>query len=688
MNRSKAIFQSALVGVLWQAAIAWGDPKVVETVVGPATTDVVYVVSPAGGHVAAGMMKGSRYVVAVDGVEGPVFDAVMNVTSAAAVVSPADPAAGLPGYTPKPVSQTPVVFSEDGKRYAYLARSGQEYVVIVDGKEQRRFSAAPGLQVRMQFVGPAGQKHVMTVAGVSGLFDVFVDGQPLPPHDPNVVPVYSKDGSRFAYVATPNAQERAKTVLVVDGKTTDYAADAPRFTADGKHLLAMGHAGDSQTLLVDGQPVVKAMSIPTVFVAPAGDKFVTVISKPAPGAARYVCVIDGKEVAATEGTEPPFVAFSPDGRRWAARCKATQGAAVSWIVTDEGKKGTEYVGIDDNSVTFSADGSRLAYVASNNSKFFAIIDGKESDGFNAGLKVGFSPDGKQAYYGGQQQTTPITRVLYIEDKPYRGDHNFNNESIAFNANGTRWGALGSGLKSGGPTGLQAVENFLLDGKLVEGFTVANFTFTPDGSHVAFLGQRRADGANGLFLDDGKPLKLDMGTRGRPVKFSPDGKHLFWTTLQTDRTTNRPIHVVYADGKAVAHFDNVALGNFETDPGAWQVAADGTLSAVGVVGDKVMCYRVTTSDTDVSAAAADFVASEAKTKADAAAAQQAAADTAAKKKADAEAAAKKQQEDAAVARQQAIDNKKAAAAEKLKLRQDAAAAKKKAAEDAAAARKAK
>ena len=427
-----------------------------------------------------------------------------------------------------------------------------------------------------------------------------------------------------------------------------------------------------------------------MFLAPEGDKFIPVVIKPGQNGQRYVCVVDGKEVPATDGGDLPYVAFSPDGKRWAARCKNIVGAPVWWVVTDDGKKGQEYNGIADESIKFSADGSRFAYVASAGTKAFAVIDGEESDGFSYGASVGFSPDGKKAYYGGRRESPTIYRTLVVEGKEYKGDHNFNNDSIVFSADGSRWGALASGLKAGGPTGLQSVDNFLLDGQLLPGFTVASFTFSPDGKHVVFSGQRRADNASGLFLDDGKPLMLGSG-RGRPPTFSPDGKHLFWTTVKPDPASNRHMHFVYADGKEVAKFDNVSLANLEVNPGAWQVGPDGTLSAVGVVGEKVMCYRVTPGEeTSVAGAAAELAAAEAKAVADAKAAKDAAAQAAAKMKADQEAAYKKQMEDAAKARQAALEARQAAVKEQQRQRQEAAAkaaAAKKAAADKAAADKA-
>src|SRR5690349_2588870 len=81
--------------------------KVEEQVLASVAQNFRYFVSPRGCHAAAVSQKGSRFVVLVDGAESPKFDEVHD----------------------------PVVFSPDGSRYAYWARTGQEAVVVVDGKE-------------------------------------------------------------------------------------------------------------------------------------------------------------------------------------------------------------------------------------------------------------------------------------------------------------------------------------------------------------------------------------------------------------------------------------------------------------------------------------------------------------------------------------------------------------------------
>lgn len=78
-----------------------------------------YSISPQGQHLAAVVLRGSRQVFVHNGVDGPKLDQILEI-----------PFVGG--------SFTKVTWSEDGSRYAYLGRVGQEYVVMVDGKEAAR----------------------------------------------------------------------------------------------------------------------------------------------------------------------------------------------------------------------------------------------------------------------------------------------------------------------------------------------------------------------------------------------------------------------------------------------------------------------------------------------------------------------------------------------------------------------
>src|SRR5579862_8128583 len=84
-------------------------------------------VSPQGDHVAVLVVKGSRFVVSIDGVEGPRLDALLTRVMGGPVQG------GGPW-----MGQVPILFSNEGGHCAYSAKMGDEYVVMLDGKELAR----------------------------------------------------------------------------------------------------------------------------------------------------------------------------------------------------------------------------------------------------------------------------------------------------------------------------------------------------------------------------------------------------------------------------------------------------------------------------------------------------------------------------------------------------------------------
>jgi len=121
--------------------------KIEETVLAPVQEGARYQVSPHGLHVATMANDGSRAVVYYDGIEGPKFDQILTQ-----------------------LSTDGIVFSPDGNRYAYCARAGNPYVVMVDGKELVRSSESQGgtiVGTNCQLGFTSNNKHVYYFSNVT-----------------------------------------------------------------------------------------------------------------------------------------------------------------------------------------------------------------------------------------------------------------------------------------------------------------------------------------------------------------------------------------------------------------------------------------------------------------------------------------------------------------------------------------
>jgi len=166
------------------------NAKVEAEVVAPAAALEHMFISPRGAHLATAVQRGSRWVVTHDGVDGPRFDEIVT---------------------------NRVRFSPDGARYAYFARSGEEYVFMVDGKELTRI---PRTNTRLDLVADAGPadfssngkqvyfaiRRTGTGRNEENYCQLYVNGQPVQKSysgsDP-CKPTWSPDGNRYALIVNP-----------------------------------------------------------------------------------------------------------------------------------------------------------------------------------------------------------------------------------------------------------------------------------------------------------------------------------------------------------------------------------------------------------------------------------------------------------------------------------------------------
>ena len=247
---------------------------------GKAYADIAHpVFSPDGsalGYAARGA-GGLRFI--INDQEGPIFDRVMPDT---------------------------FVFSNDGKRHAYLATKAGIPVAVVDGVSQPE-------------------------AG----------GDMVPWLQP---PVFSADGSSVGYLEGSERQKKMR--VIVNGKPGEVFdgvdLNSPDFSSDGRRFSYAANdrsAGDSWFRVIDGQrgKAFDALGVSFVF-SPDGKRFAYTASK---GQQRFL-VVDGEPQVPIEGIVDHSLTFSPDSRRLAyAVAKADRRA---YLVVD-GKAGPIHDGI-------------------------------------------------------------------------------------------------------------------------------------------------------------------------------------------------------------------------------------------------------------------------------------------------------------------------------------------------------
>jgi len=647
---SRAILVAAVFASSLAPARA-ADPKIEETVVGPVGVGGLYVVSQNDARVAYVGAKGTRTVVTVDGVEGPVLDELFNgsaanITQAGQLLVHNANAGGKFNGTP-----SAVIFSEIGSSYAYIGRQGNEYVVIHNGKEVGR---GPRNSLAMQHnplgLSPKGNFAFwgeMKIEAGTGRFRLIVNGKPEPwAGHQDLKPVFSPDDKRYAYMASTTADYQKK-VLIVDGKVASYPGYTPQWTADSKVLITQA---TGNTVLIDGKPGPYAGGqVMKITTSPVGSRYALIVRKrTVNNEGVHSLYLDGKEVPGTDGALS--ISFSPDGKRYALRCSNPE--AKSFFVILDGKKSPEYQSVADK-FSWSPDSSKVFYQIGNSGRQFVVINHEEisvsgvsSLAFDkAGARYGFSSNDTT----NRQHRTIVDgkNVLPASNTPYAN-------TLEFSDDGSRY-AMAVGV-----LGRNELAGLLIDGVFTNelyntGFSGSNwlsptrnpyFQWSSHGKYLVRVARQPNNTAAGVYINDKLVHPTTLGVSH--VTFSPDGNHFYW--MGVEKAPDRPQrhYVVYADGQPVVEMSDYTFSNID---GSWQMGRDGVLTFIAAVGNEVKRFRVTPSaDLNIEKMVALAQEKQAAALAAAAAAKKKAGDdaaaAAAKKKADADALAAKKKADAA------------------------------------------
>jgi hypothetical protein len=574
------------------ASQAFAEPGVQEETLGPAQ-GVAYVISPKGVRVAMVATKGSRMAVTVDGIEGPVFDQIL---------SPDGNPYGQPTTQAMVITgnRAPVVFSDDGKRYAYAARQGNEYVIVLDGRE---FARGP-IGVKVFGYGPLafanGNGHLWWIAKAgSDPHYLFVNGRASPPSHGNITVVFSPDGTRYAATGTNPPNVGGGKWYAVDGRAVADPGTNPQFTGDNR-LVAIDVSRPGEAVLtVEGKPLVRGRSVDQVWTSPVGGTVAAIV---ADAAGKRSFTVDGKLIPGTsEGNVQILnLFFSPDGKRWAAH--GTDQTMAHFMIVD-GKRGLNYQHIESsvNPPAWTPDSSKFIFAASNAGRLFAVVDEEESDGFRAFLgssrmRYAMARTGGRYGYMTSENTTPRSFQYVIDGKRQTlKDMMAAGDTLAFSENGTSYAFVA------GPAARNEFTTLVHNGEPVSGMRVDTFnpfgaiepttnyyTLSPDGHYFATGGTAESDKKTGLFIN-GRLVREQRSARISPPLFTPDSRHIFWLESERIQPTGTE-YVLYVDGEPTGiRISPMDVMNKTRE--AWEMGADGTLMLLAFSGDALKRYRV-------------------------------------------------------------------------------------------------
>jgi hypothetical protein len=245
--------------------------------------------------------------------------------------------------TGAPRSDVKVVFSPDGKKFAYAKPVPGGIAAIIDGKQSIAYDGI-GL---IQFSPDSRRAFFVGKKGIGNF--VVIDGQEMPGQGMVKNLMFSQDGSRFGYEAYDG---QLGFTMVVDGKQSgkfwNLLENSLSFSSDGKHsvYVACTQYGkcqvveDGTTTNVPGLYTFQTRMPPRIvfplfLFSPDNTRLVYAYPKPY-GPNENTIVINGQEIA--HGPNFTYRCFSPDSKHFAAGTWTGKGYGV--LV--DGKVGPTY----------------------------------------------------------------------------------------------------------------------------------------------------------------------------------------------------------------------------------------------------------------------------------------------------------------------------------------------------------
>jgi hypothetical protein len=266
-----------------------------------------------------------------------------------------------------------VVFSPDGKKFAYVKPVAGGLAAVIDGQVGRAYD-------KIGLIGFSPDSRRYYYVGQRGLSFVNVDGQELQGVNVMTHFTFSPDGSHYSF---EGRDQKLGNVMFFDGKPSQgyYTIEKPLvFSADSKHWAYSACTQYMKCqIMIDGNPTPvpglytfqtrtpPRLEFPALFYSPDSSKLGYAFAK-SDGTSQNVVVVNGQEI--THGTYFTYRNFSPDSKHFSLL--SWNGHGMTVIV--DGKTGPMYDDvIEGNPNTFKfEDAHTLRFLGIKNKSVYRV----------------------------------------------------------------------------------------------------------------------------------------------------------------------------------------------------------------------------------------------------------------------------------------------------------------------------
>lgn len=314
-----------------------------------------------------------------------------------------------------------------GKSFAWFAkaRAGGKNYVVINGEDGKEFDEVGNL-----VFSPDGKRWAYAVRSGEKMY-FLIDNKPTAEYDMvvNVSFAWSADSLHYAFSAVKGKGEGAKVVVVIDGKEQEKIESTSPvrvfFSPDNQRTAFVISDAKSMTIYIDGAKAKTYDRIlgDTVRFSPDSKRVGYIAGRVPKGEDKggTFYVVDGQETRSYEQIVLNSLIFSPDSKRFAfvvaKDLPADKGKRLQAIIDTLG--GAEYE--DLRAAQFSPDSKHFAYLARRENRTYAVVDNTEGVGYQQVSSLQFSPDGKRmAYIAFRDQTSFVVNEVGVEGASYAG----------------------------------------------------------------------------------------------------------------------------------------------------------------------------------------------------------------------------------------------------------------------------